>query len=205
MTGNITQWVFLTTAKVALCVTVAAGMSLFSPAPAGASSLLHSVKAVPAPKGAVGLCQRYQWACDRSRTATVNEANEILKLASKVNLLVNRSFREISDRKQYGRDEEWALPTGRGGDCEDFALAKKRELIRHGVAPSILLLATGFDRKRNSHAVLVIRTSNGDYVLDNLTDKMKKWNKTGISFIRMQDPSTPTGWTLVMRGGMFPT
>lgn len=191
--------------RVMLCIVVAIGFSGSSISPAQATSLLHTVKEVPVPKGAVGLCQRYQWACDRSRIGTIGDAQQILKLASKVNISVNRAIREVSDQSQYGRPEVWALPTNRGGDCEDFALIKKRELISRGVAPFQLLIATGLDRNRNSHAVLIVRTNRGDYVLDNLTDKMKRWDASGISFLRMQDPSTSTGWTLVARGGMFPT
>lgn len=191
--------------RVMQCIAVSIGFAGFANTPAHAGSLIHEVKEVPAPKGAVELCQRYQWACDRSRVAKIDDAQKILKLASKVNASVNRSTPEISDQLQYGQPEVWALPTGRGGDCEDFALIKKRELIRLGVAPFRLLIATGLDRNRNSHAVLIVRTNRGDYVLDNLTNKMKRWDASGISFFRMQDPNTMTGWTLVARGGIFPT
>lgn len=172
--------------------------------PASATSLVHDIKAVSAPSGARELCQQYIWACDRSSRTTIPNASVELKIADRVNRAVNRSVREISDRRQYGRPEVWSLPTGRGGDCEDFALLKKRELIRLGLAPSKLAIATALDRRRNSHAVLIIRTDQGDYVLDNLTDRMKPWHATGYSFLRMQDITTPSGWIMVERGGIFP-
>jgi predicted transglutaminase-like cysteine proteinase len=116
---------------------------------------------------------------------------------------VNRQVRPITDRRQYRRDEHWALPTSRGGDCEDFALLKKRELIALGVPADKLLIATVLDRKRQPHAVLVLSTLQGDYVLDNLTSRIKPWGQTGYSFLRMQDPRAPERWVAVLAGGIF--
>ena len=77
---------------------------------------------------------------------------------------------------------------------KDFALLKKRELIRAGIDPSKLLIATVLDRKRNAHAVLVYRSSQGDLVLDNLTNRIKPWSVTRYLFLRMQDPRQPRNW-----------
>lgn len=172
------------------------------PAYADGKTIL-STKSIPAPLGARDICQRYAWACSTSSQGAVTGSRAKLELANRVNLSVNRSVREITDERQYRRREHWALPTQRGGDCEDFALLKKRELIRAGIAPSQLLIATVLDRRREAHAVLVLRTAAGDYVLDNLTNRIKPWDRTGYSFLRMQDPQSASGWTLVMRGGIF--
>ena len=188
-----------------MVLTLALGMMLGAASPAYAAKLTISSKAVPAPAGFRGVCKRYAWACDRSSHATVHGAEAQLALANRINRAVNRQVREISDQRQYKRREYWALPTRRGGDCEDFALLKKRELQRAGIAADRLLIATVLDRRRQAHAVLVLRTDRGDYVLDNLTSRIKPWTKTGYSFIRMQDPSTTSGWTVVMRGGIFRT
>lgn len=186
-------------------LTLALGMMLSAASPAYAANLVVSTKAVPAPAGFHGVCDRYAWACDRSSHATVHGTKAQLELATRINRSVNRQVREISDQRQYQRREYWALPTRRGGDCEDFALLKKRELQRAGIAPDRLLIATVLDRRRQAHAVLVLRTDDGDYVLDNLTSRIKPWNKTGYSFIRMQDPRAVSGWTVVLRGGIFRT
>ncbi|MDU8942246.1 transglutaminase-like cysteine peptidase [Ovoidimarina sediminis] len=186
-------------------LTLALGMMVSAARPAYAADLVVSTKAISAPAGFRGVCERYAWACDRSSKASVHGAEAQLELAYRVNRAVNRQVREISDQQQYKQREYWALPTRRGGDCEDFALLKKRELQRAGIAPDRLLIATVLDRRQRAHAVLVLRTDRGDYVLDNLTSRIKPWNKTGYSFIRMQDPTTPSGWTVVMRGGIFRT
>ena len=59
------------------------------------------------------------------------------------------------------------------------------------------------DRQQKNHAVLVFRTDQGDYVLDNLSNRMLLWWKTGYYFLRMQDPDAPSHWVAVMAGGNF--
>lgn len=127
----------------------------------------------------------------------------MLQVVHAVNLRANRNIRPISDVAQYRVAERWALPTARGGDCEDYALFKKRELIRAGIPPDQLFVATVLDRKRQSHAVLVLRTGSQDLVLDNLTDRILPWKRTGYTFLRLQDPGQPTGWVSVLAGGLM--
>lgn len=204
MVNCIAKRAFCYAGQFVLSLVTIAGIAIAVPSSTFANTLLHEIKAIPAPTGARELCQSYPWACDRSTTTSVLDTATQLRLAAEVNREINRKVRAVSDQNQYGRKEVWTLPTARGGDCEDFALLKKKELIRIGLAPSRLSIATALDRRRNSHAVLIIRTKSGDYVLDNLTNQMKPWQDTGYSFLRMQDPNTPSGWTRVMRGGVFP-
>lgn len=154
---------------------------------------LVSTNQVAPPTGARSLCKNYNWACTSSKRAATSSAPESA-IVKKVNLQVNSSVREISDEQQYQRLEHWALPTSLGGDCEDFALFKKQELQSYGIDPKRLLLATVLDRNRNSHAVLVYRTNRGDFVLDNVTNKIRSWQDTGYIFLRMQDPTEPRRW-----------
>ena len=179
------------------------GMAVAAAGPAYAGKLVVSTKSVAAPLGARDLCARYAWACATSSAGAITDSRAKLKVADRVNRAVNRAVREISDARQYRRREHWALPTRLGGDCEDFALLKKRELIRAGIAPDRLAIATVLDRRRQAHAVLVLKTAAGDYVLDNLTSQIKPWDRTGYSFLRMQDPRAASGWRAVMRGGIF--
>ncbi len=152
------------------------------------------------PAGATGLCRLHAWACATS-TDRAAPTRAQLETAVAVNRRINRTVREISDRAQYGVEEHWALPTARGGDCEDFALLKKRELIRAGLAPQRLLLATVLDRRLQSHAVLVLRTDFGDFVLDNLTSEIKPWHATGYTFLKVQNPQAKGSWVGALTGG----
>ena len=104
----------------------------------------------------------------------------------------------MTDLAQYKKADFWTLPNSRGGDCEDFALLKKKELITAGIAPERLLLSTVLDRQGNSHAVLIFRADTGDYVLDNLNDQIKTWQSTHYTFLRMQSPTNPRTWVGLM-------
>ena len=75
------------------------------------------------------------------------------------------------------------------GDCEDYALAKMLALIELGVpqeAMGIALVDTDNDGKSN-HAVLVVNTDKGAYVLDNRSDWVKPYTMMDGAFIHVPD------------------
>jgi predicted transglutaminase-like cysteine proteinase len=160
------------------------------------SVFISTKSSVSAPSGASDLCQRYAWACQGSALSPVS-AQTLLPVARKVNRSVNGRVRSIADSVQYGAKEVWTLPSPRGGDCEDYALLKKHDLIGKGVPAQRLLLATVFGQRTGSHAVLILRLDEGDYVLDNMTDDIKPWSKTKYTFLRIQDPGAPERWKTV--------
>jgi predicted transglutaminase-like cysteine proteinase len=186
-----------------------AGMSFlcisgFSPAFAGSGdgAFLVAQRAISAPAGFSGLCAKYRWVCAPTAQASMTEGN-LLRLAASVNSKVNRQTRPVADIAQYGREEYWALPTARGGDCEDMVLLKKKLLVERGVASESLLIATVLDRRLGSHAVLVLRTPSGDVVLDNLNKDIRPWRKTGYTFLKLQNPASLGNWHAVLAGGVI--
>ena len=180
---------------------------LFSPmlvkdAQAGTNPFLVAQKAITAPSGFSGICRKYGWVCDQTGHSGLSD-RAVLSLAKQINRKVNRQVPEIEDLDQYGRAEHWALPTRRGGDCEDLVLLKKKLLVAQGVPSESLLIATVLDKKLRSHAVLVLRTSAGDMVLDNLVDRMLPWQKTGYTFLKLQNPKSLARWDAVLAGGVI--
>lgn len=167
---------------------------------ASAEGHLPLRKAIAAPQGFGGLCGRYAWVC---AIGTSRPAPGELDRVVAINRRVNHATRQITDQNQYGTDDVWALPTARGGDCEDIALLKKKRLIEAGVAPGRLLIATVLDLDRNLHSVLVYRGARADYVLDNLTGRVRVWRDTGYSFLEIQNPRAPQHWAAVLAGGAF--
>jgi predicted transglutaminase-like cysteine proteinase len=159
-------------------------------------------QAMPAPHGFQDVCARYGWACARGSGIGMN-ADNMLAVAKSVNSHINRTTRQISDQKQFGAEDFWTLPTARGGDCEDFVLLKKKTLIGKGIPANRLLIATVLDRSRTPHAVLVLRTDRGDFVLDSVKSQVKRWQQTGYTFLRMQNPKAPSRWDAVLAGGAF--
>ncbi len=87
-----------------------------------------------------------------------------------VNEYVNQ-FKYIEDKDNFGRSDYWATPDqffARGGDCEDFAIAKYTILKQLGVSESRMRLAIVHDKIKNiPHAILIVYTDNGPMVLDN--------------------------------------
>lgn len=184
--------------RVALAAVLALGLTsggAFAIDANPARAFLPIKREVAAPSGAVGLCLQYDWACAPGHGASAGA--DVLNLAVAVNRAANAAIRPVSDLAQYRVAERWALPSARGGDCEDYAIYKKQELIRAGVSPDRLLLTTVLDRQNKAHAVLVLRTEMGDFVLDNVRDKVLPWHRTGYVFLRMQNPERPAGWVSI--------
>lgn len=191
-------------AWLALVIGLTATMPALSIDAQRASATLIPIRKVTAPPpGANGLCATYDWACAKlGQSLLMGESS--LQVLRSVNAKANRAIRPVTDLQQYRIAERWALPTKRGGDCEDYALYKKQALIAAGFPPEQLLIAAVLDRKRQSHAVLVVRTGTQDLVLDNMHNRILPWNKTGYTFLRIQDPRQPNRWVSVFAGGMLP-
>lgn len=92
------------------------------------------------------------------------------KMAVRVNDMVNKS-RYIIDANNYGQSDYWATPIEflrNGGDCEDFAITKYAALRALGVPEERLRLLILQDMQKDTpHAVLVVYTDHGPYILDN--------------------------------------
>lgn len=114
----------------------------------------------------------------------------------KINSQVNRSVREVSDYMNFGRNDVWQLP-GRKGDCEDFALLKRRRLMALGWPSSALLMTVVRDRNGDGHAVLTVVTDKGDYILDNITGRISLWSRTPYVYFSRQSQSNPKVWVSV--------
>ena len=110
----------------------------------------------------------------------------IMDRISSLNLEINRSVRPLNDIDIYGRDEVWAYPDIGAGDCEDYALLKRRELNRAGISLSNLLITVVRKPDGEGHAVLTVRTDRGDFILDNLRDDVRGWRETGYRFLKRQ-------------------
>lgn len=92
------------------------------------------------------------------------------QMAKRVNQYINK-VNYITDQRLWGQSDYWATPIEffqRGGDCEDFAIAKYMSLRALGVPESRLRIAIVQDLQKNiPHAVLIVYTDKGPMVLDN--------------------------------------
>lgn len=106
---------------------------------------------------------------DDTRTAQFRNMDMSAQVNA-VNHYVNQ-VRYIEDQKNFGKSDYWATPSeffARGGDCEDFAIAKYAMLKQLGVPEHKMRLAVVQDKIKNiPHAVLIVYTDNGPVLLDN--------------------------------------
>ncbi|MAD46138.1 MAG: sulfate adenylyltransferase [Oceanospirillaceae bacterium] len=96
-----------------------------------------------------------------------------------VNRFINNAFPFVSDLKHWQKDDYWATPfesiATRGGDCEDYVIAKYYSLRQLGVDTNKLRITyVKAIRLNQAHMVLTYfpQPDAIPYVLDNLTGKI---------------------------------
>ncbi|WP_446737605.1 transglutaminase-like cysteine peptidase [Rhizobium sp. CFBP 8762] len=116
-----------------------------------------------------------------------------------INKTVNAAVSPLTDKDVYGLEEYWAYPTT-AGDCEDFALLKRRNLIAAGFAPSNLLITVVLQTNGEGHAVLTVTTDRGDFVLDNMRESILLWSETEYTFLKRQAADNSSRWMKIQDG-----
>jgi predicted transglutaminase-like cysteine proteinase len=111
-----------------------------------------------------------------------------------INARVNRDVEAVTDMDHWGVAEKWSYPSDGKGDCEDYVLEKRKRLMAAGFPRQSLLITVVRDKKGDGHAVLLVRTDRGDFVLDNQEQKVKLWTETGYRFIKRQSQESPNRW-----------
>lgn len=96
----------------------------------------------------------------------------------------------------FGSEEVWIYPTTMG-DCEDFVLLKRRELIDHGWPIGSLLVTVVRQKNGDGHAVLTVLTDRGDLVLDNLESQVKIWTQTEYRYVKRQSEFDTGRWMAI--------
>jgi len=76
--------------------------------------------------------------------------------------------------------------TGRRLDCVGYVRAKREALTRAGLPAGAFSPAVVRTRGGVIHAVLLVRTTEGDYVLDNLSPYVVRWTDTDYTFIKRE-------------------
>lgn len=147
------------------------------------------------PYGYVQFCRRSP---DECRTGVVQEQRfnatpERMAELDRLNRQINAEITPATDLEVYGQTEYWTIPTTRG-DCEDYALLKRKRLIARGWPSSALLMTVVRDEKGEGHAVLTARTLQGDFVLDNKVNELKIWYRTGYEYVMRQSYLDPRIW-----------
>lgn len=80
------------------------------------------------------------------------------------------------------------------GDCEDYALTKRRALLVAGLPAGALRLATAYTEHGEYHAVLTVATTDGTLVLDNRFPTVRDWRSMPYRWVTLQRPDWPFRW-----------
>lgn len=184
---------------VAIMAVFAMSTTAATPAPTNNLSMVTGA-ATSQPIGHYDFCQGHRNECGPNRNVSPAEMSDAKwGMVRSVNSTVNSSITPMTDKEIYGKDEVWAYPTT-AGDCEDFALLKRRILIQRGISPANLLLTVVRKPDGEGHAVLTLRTTSGDFVLDNLASNVKPWFDTPYSFIKRQSSANAGRWVTIENG-----
>jgi predicted transglutaminase-like cysteine proteinase len=183
---------------VAIVATIAASVSGAGAVDLNNPAFARTVGPTSIPIGHMEFCRRNREDCGPN--ASVSEAAALseqrwYELVAANNQL-NAEIVPVTDLDYYQVGELWAYPDGYG-DCEDFALAKRRVLMESGWDPSTLLIAVVRQANGDGHAVLMVRTDRGDLVLDNLDSTIRIWSETPYQFIKRQSQSNAGEWVLI--------
>jgi predicted transglutaminase-like cysteine proteinase len=128
-------------------------------------------------------CQRWPNECEIAGPEIITWTKKLALELIEVNTNVNRDIIFTLDPDQYDQDEFWNLPLAGRGDCEDNALEKRRRLAQMGYPTAALRIGTAFhSTKFYAHALLLVETTNGTYILDQDSQEVLLWNKTPYIF-----------------------
>ncbi|MDB5495138.1 MAG: hypothetical protein JWP86_2475 [Phenylobacterium sp.] len=125
---------------------------------------------------------------------------KLWSLLNQVNGDVNGAIEERTDRVNYGVDDYWNTPLEEGrraGDCEDYVLEKQRALLAAGLPRPAINIGLVTTRWGESHAVLLVATSEGEYVLDNLSPWIVAWRQAPYRWVRRQLNGDAFTWVMI--------
>lgn len=160
-----------------------------------ASSFMRIYGPTLPPYGFVRFCESMPGECRQGplEETRFNATPARMRQLDEINRHVNKVIEPATDMEIYGETERWAIPTTRG-DCEDYALLKRKLLIERGWPASSLLMTVVRDEKGEGHAILTARVSQGDFILDNKHDEIRLWHKIRYSFVMRQSYIDPRVW-----------
>ncbi|MCM2399719.1 transglutaminase-like cysteine peptidase [Rhizobium sp. S153] len=184
---------------VRICVTAALPLMFVPTASALAAerstpiraAFLEEKAAALAPYAFVRFCVEAPEECTPKQGAeNVRLSADVAVDIASINKSVNHGIAPRNDRR--GRDI-WTL-SPRYGDCDDYAVTKRRKLVEAGLPARSVRLAIGRTPDGQGHAVVIVRTRNADLVLDSRSDAIKRVNEVDLVWIKMESADNPKWW-----------
>jgi predicted transglutaminase-like cysteine proteinase len=180
--------------------TVIFGLSLLISGAAAQAQTLAALPVNSAPITSVGTAKPLLgWTqfCEKFRSECTVDVTE----ADKIDLTPQawKGIKAVTDADHFGVVDTWGFPDDGKGDCEDFQLLKRRLLVEAGLPRRAMRMTVVIDEIGEGHAVLMVRTNRGDFVLDNKISSVLPWHRTGYVYIKRESQDA-MGW--VSLGGI---
>jgi len=180
-------------AALALSIGLSACASMSGAVPSTGATLTAYQQTMP-PVGFIGFCLRNP---DSDECSGGTDHPRVVTLTP-------HHWAEIAEVDAWGNSlpqfpdtsppELWKDASGQGGDCEDISIAKRRALIKRGWPSDALALATVTRWNGDHHAVLIVNTTRGEYVLDNLSPMVRSVDDAPYIWNKRQSYSRPFEW-----------
>lgn len=190
--------------KLKALAALAIAAAFAAPAPLCASAVWSASFApigqpTSVPFGWADFCRRYTGECDGAALPAVdiNLSGKSIKEIERINRWVNEHIEPVSDSQHWGTLDQWDYPTDGRGDCEDFALLKRKLLIDEGFPRQALLMTIVKDAHDDGHAILTVKTNAGEFVLDNLRGEIRPWDRSGYRFVKRQSQNDQNVWVQI--------
>jgi predicted transglutaminase-like cysteine proteinase len=173
--------------------------------PADSSLPIAIVEGSPtlAPFQHVRFCLRYPGECKShpAESPRIELTGQTAELLYRVNRDVNAAIVPIL--KSYGPElaDGWTISPAEG-DCNDYAVTKRHELLEGGLPAKALRLSVVKTATGIGHLVLVVATTKGDLVLDNLTEAIRPWQHTGYHWLKIESSSDARFWYEIKAPGV---
>ena len=133
-----------------------------------------------------------------SEAATITLTPQAWQTITRVNRQVNATIKPMTDHEHWGVADHWDFAEDGYGDCEDYQLVKRQRLVAAGFPRRALRLTAVIDEDGAPHAVMMVRTDRGDFILDNKRNAVLPWRETGYVYLQREGG---TGATWVSLGG----
>ena len=173
-------------------LTIALGVLLLSGHEANAEMAVTGPTSQPV--GHYEFCKIYPQDCTQNDIVAKARLDErTWQTMLEINDAVNVAIAPRTDEEMHGVPELWSYPTTEG-DCEDYALLKRYMLEREGFPRSALLITVLRQPSGAGHAVLTVRTDRGDFILDNLDQRVLDWEDTVYLYLKRQSEKHAGKW-----------
>jgi predicted transglutaminase-like cysteine proteinase len=142
----------------------------------------------------ISFCDSHPYECrvDLSQPARISLNPQVWATLTQVNERVNSTILAVTDQDHWGVLDRWDYPDDGLGDCEDIQLLKRKLLVGAGLPQRAMRMAAVIDEQGQGHAVLMVLTDRGDFILDNKRNAILPWRRTGYIFIKREGTSGKT-------------